>query len=166
MPDGGHDDLPGHHALSAPSLVRFYRGIVRNVEESLDPGLPDAKARIPDFAAKDQALFLSYLKGFSVLPDPPKRRDRRQRRKHFLDLRIGSNEWAIAPSLTGIHCNALKREDFDRLAGMHAGMVWSPLSNLMLYGQTADIRAAREAGVRIGIGSDWSRAAARTCCTN
>ena len=35
-------------------------------------------------------------------------------------------------------------------------MVWSPLSNLLLYGQTADVKAAKEAGVRIGIGSDWS----------
>src|SRR5512134_2508690 len=35
-------------------------------------------------------------------------------------------------------------------------MVWSPLSNLLLYGATADIRAAVNAGVRIGIGSDWS----------
>jgi 5-methylthioadenosine/S-adenosylhomocysteine deaminase len=35
-------------------------------------------------------------------------------------------------------------------------MVWSPLSNLLLYGRTADIAAARAAGVHIGLGSDWS----------
>jgi len=35
-------------------------------------------------------------------------------------------------------------------------MVWSPLSNLLLYGATARVDAARQAGVRIGIGSDWS----------
>ena len=35
-------------------------------------------------------------------------------------------------------------------------MVWSPMSNLLLYGGTADIAAALAAGVRIGIGSDWS----------
>ena len=35
-------------------------------------------------------------------------------------------------------------------------MVWSPLSNLLLYGATADIAAARAAGVTIGLGSDWS----------
>jgi cytosine/adenosine deaminase-related metal-dependent hydrolase len=33
-------------------------------------------------------------------------------------------------------------------------MVWSPLSNLLLYGDTAQIKAARDAGVLIGIGSD------------
>ena len=40
-------------------------------------------------------------------------------------------------------------------------MVWSPFSNLLLYGQTADVgvaKAARSAGqpLKIGLGSDWS----------
>jgi len=35
-------------------------------------------------------------------------------------------------------------------------MVWSPLSNLLLYGKTADVKTAKQNGVRIGIGSDWS----------
>jgi hypothetical protein len=35
-------------------------------------------------------------------------------------------------------------------------MVWSPLSNLLLYGKTANIAAARRAGVLIALGSDWS----------
>jgi cytosine/adenosine deaminase-related metal-dependent hydrolase len=35
-------------------------------------------------------------------------------------------------------------------------MVWSPLSNYLLYGDTADIEDAKSEGVLIGIGSDWS----------
>jgi hypothetical protein len=35
-------------------------------------------------------------------------------------------------------------------------MVWSPLSNLLLYGATADVRQARAKGVRVALGSDWS----------
>jgi hypothetical protein len=35
-------------------------------------------------------------------------------------------------------------------------MVWSPLSNLLLYGGTARVEAARAAGIKIGLGSDWS----------
>jgi len=42
------------------------------------------------------------------------------------------------------------------LAKAKAGMVWSPLSNLLLYGQTADVSAAREAGVQMALGPDWS----------
>lgn len=41
-------------------------------------------------------------------------------------------------------------------------MVWSPLSNLLLYGRTADMAAAKRAGVSIALGSDCLRAAART----
>ena len=35
-------------------------------------------------------------------------------------------------------------------------MVWSPLSNLLLYGQTADLGAALAAGVPVALGSDWA----------
>jgi 5-methylthioadenosine/S-adenosylhomocysteine deaminase len=37
-----------------------------------------------------------------------------------------------------------------------ASVVWSPLSNLLLYGGTTDIRAARAAGLDVALGSDWS----------
>ena len=116
--------------------------------KSLEQRTPDAKARIPDYAAKDKDNFLGYLKDFPCLLIASQRGNHASARQHFLDLEISPNVWAIAASLTGIHCNALTRQDFDRLAGVRAGMVWSPLSNLMLYGQTADIKAARAAGVR------------------
>src|SRR5215211_3302849 len=35
-------------------------------------------------------------------------------------------------------------------------MVWSPLSHLLLYVQTADVGAATYRGVCISLGSDWS----------
>ena len=40
-------------------------------------------------------------------------------------------------------------------------MVWSPFSNLLLYGQAADVRSAKAAGsddapFKIALGSDWS----------
>ncbi len=35
-------------------------------------------------------------------------------------------------------------------------MVWSPLSNYLLYGDTADIGAAAASGIKIGLGSDWA----------
>jgi cytosine/adenosine deaminase-related metal-dependent hydrolase len=47
-------------------------------------------------------------------------------------------------------------QDFDVLAAHGSAMIWSPLSNLLLYGGTARIDAAQAAGVAIGLGSDWS----------
>jgi len=67
-----------------------------------------------------------------------------------------NSEWAITDSLAGINCVALKADDFDVLASRGASMVWSPLSNLLLYGQTADVAAAKKAGIKIGIGPDWA----------
>ena len=56
----------------------------------------------------------------------------------------------------GIHCVALDSMDFVLMdsAGMKA--VWSPLSNLLLYGATAKMDKAKQAGVLIGLGADWS----------
>jgi 5-methylthioadenosine/S-adenosylhomocysteine deaminase len=34
--------------------------------------------------------------------------------------------------------------------------VWSPFANFWLYGATANITAAKAAGVRIALGSDWA----------
>ena len=77
-------------------------------------------------------------------------------RKHFLALEVAPDEWAINDKLACIHAAGLLPEDFERLARQGGAMVWSPLSNLLLYGSTARVEAARNAGVRIGLGSDWS----------
>ena len=42
------------------------------------------------------------------------------------------------------------------LAKAGASMVWSPLSNLLLYGKTADTSLAHDAGVLTALGPDWS----------
>ena len=54
-----------------------------------------------------------------------------------------------------------KPADFQVMAANGASMVWSPFSNLLLYGQTANVAAAVAAGIagapfKIGLGSDWS----------
>src|SRR4029453_9408668 len=77
-------------------------------------------------------------------------------RKHFLSLKRPSGSWVISPALVGIHATALTDADLDVMASHGAAIVWSPLSNLLLYGQTAQIKSAKERGIRIGLGSDWS----------
>jgi 5-methylthioadenosine/S-adenosylhomocysteine deaminase len=70
-----------------------------------------------------------------------------QRPEHFLTLNFAPNEWAITPQLAGIHCP--KPEDFTVYEQLAGG---SPLSDLLLYGATANVAAAIAAGVRLGIG--------------
>lgn len=67
-----------------------------------------------------------------------------------------SGEWALSAAFAGIHCLALTASDFQILAAHGASMVWSPLSNYVLYGRTADIQAAKSSQVLIGLGADWS----------
>jgi|HubBroStandDraft_4_1064222.scaffolds.fasta_scaffold03469_4 5-methylthioadenosine/S-adenosylhomocysteine deaminase len=45
--------------------------------------------------------------------------------------------------------------------GLGAKLVWSPLSNLLLYGQTALIYRALKEGVTISLGTDWSPSGSR-----
>jgi 5-methylthioadenosine/S-adenosylhomocysteine deaminase len=63
--------------------------------------------------------------------------------------------------LMAIHGSALTGPDFQRLAGGDATLVWSPFSNLWLYGATADVAAAKAAGVRLCLGSDWAPSGTR-----
>lgn len=134
----------------------FYRGIVRNVESPDDPDLPKVDGHIPDIAARDASHFLTHLKKTSCLLLHLSEGTNASAYKHFKDLRINADEWAITDALTGIHCVALTAADFKRLEKKGASIVWSPLSNLMLYGATANVKAAKASGIKIGIGSDWS----------
>jgi hypothetical protein len=55
-----------------------------------------------------------------------------------------------------IHGVSLSRADFDAMAAAGTSLVWSPRSNLELYGATADIGAALDAGVTIALAPDWA----------
>ena len=54
-----------------------------------------------------------------------------------------------------IHGTALDSSQFEQMAEMGAGLVWSPISNLLLYGDTTDVVAADNAGVTISLSPDW-----------
>ncbi|HIF45849.1 MAG TPA: hypothetical protein EYQ73_03520 [Candidatus Poseidoniales archaeon] len=55
-----------------------------------------------------------------------------------------------------IHGTALTSNEFNAMGQVGASLAWSPLSNLLLYGTTTDVAAAKAAGVRINIAPDWS----------
>lgn len=153
---GGATTSQGVALVNHAEARTFFRGLARNAEQTDDPALPAAKARIGDVTATDLEKFrktLQSAKSCYLLHLSEGRDD--AARTHFLALKSG-NKWALSPAFAGIHCAALKPEDFAILADHGSGMVWSPLSNLLLYGETADIAAAKNAGVRIALGPDWS----------
>ena len=153
---GGTTTSQGVALFSNSGIQRFYRGIVRNVEETDEAELPEANTRVADVDAATAEKFLARLKKETCFILHLSEGTNEAARKHFLALRIAGDAWAITPQLAGIHCVAMKPEDFAVYGQRGGAMVWSPFSNLLLYGATADVKAARAAGVRIGIGSDWS----------
>ncbi len=72
-------------------------------------------------------------------------------------------EWDIikglglnTPELVMIHAAAFTRAEFAETAKAGAKVVWSPLSNLLLYGATADVPTAMSEGVLVSLGADWA----------
>ncbi len=140
--------------LISTAIPHYYRGIVRNVEKTDDPALPPALTRVGD--VKDAVAFRRRLDKANTLLLHLAEGVDETARKHFKALRIEGRRWAITDALTGIHCAGLVGRDFATLRSRGGKMVWSPFSNLLLYGGTADIKRARDEGVQIALGSDWS----------
>lgn len=55
-----------------------------------------------------------------------------------------------------IHGTALNRGDLTQVAAAKAKLVWSPLSNLVLYGVTTDVKTALELGIPVSLAPDWT----------
>ena len=60
------------------------------------------------------------------------------------------------PQLVMIHTAAFGANEYREAAAVGAKVIWSPLSNLLLYGKTADIPTALAAGLNVSLGTDWA----------
>ncbi|MFZ5469794.1 MAG: DUF4215 domain-containing protein [Myxococcota bacterium] len=63
----------------------------------------------------------------------------------------------IGPRTAVIHGIGLKAVDIAQMASEGAGLIWSPRSNVMLYGDTAAVGVYRRLGVPVALGTDWVR---------
>jgi 5-methylthioadenosine/S-adenosylhomocysteine deaminase len=54
-----------------------------------------------------------------------------------------------------IHGCALTRDELGQVKDAGAKLVWSPQSNLRLYGQTTPVADALQLGIPVGLGADW-----------
>ena len=74
----------------------------------------------------------------------------------MLEYQILKARGLLLKGVSLIHGVALHREEFEEMARLGVGLVWSPRSNFELYAATADVGAAKRAGVTIAIAPDWS----------
>lgn len=62
----------------------------------------------------------------------------------------------LAPQTVVIHGTAFGAPEFAMMGTAGAKLVWSPFSNLLLYGATTDVPAALDAGIPVALGPDWT----------
>lgn len=61
----------------------------------------------------------------------------------------------LLPKSGFIHAIGVTPRDYAEMAAEGASLIWSPRSNIALYGDTASVAAASRLGVRIALGTDW-----------
>ncbi|MFN0252881.1 MAG: lamin tail domain-containing protein [Kofleriaceae bacterium] len=54
-----------------------------------------------------------------------------------------------------IHAIGLQPQDYGTMAAAGTALIWSPRSNITLYGETARVTTAARMGVEIALGTDW-----------
>lgn len=61
-----------------------------------------------------------------------------------------------APRSSFVHAVGLLPADYQKMAQTRTSLVWSPRSNVRLYGDTAEVTVAHRLGVEIALGTDWT----------
>jgi cytosine/adenosine deaminase-related metal-dependent hydrolase len=153
---GGVTTAQGMSLSSSNGTRKLFEGLVRNVEQPLEQGWPTAGCQTLDYHRDEivTKLVPALATGMPFFYHLSEGTDRGARQR-FRDLLLDDGNWAVGKSMICIHCVGLKSRDFSVMART-AGMVWSPTSNLLLYGRTADVAAAKQRGVPIALGADWS----------
>ena len=62
----------------------------------------------------------------------------------------------LQEGLSIIHGVALRGSDFNEMNAARVGLIWSPRSNIELYGETTDVRTATDFKIMIALAPDWS----------
>lgn len=138
------------HATLGGDTLRVHMGSIEELGcDRGKPGCPGqeevlAKLRAELDAGNLKALLVHVAEGS---PDDPLTRSELGRLQ-ALGL--------VRPGVTIAHGTALTAAELESLGKARMGLVWSPRSDITLYGRTVDIAAAKKAGVRIALSPDWT----------
>jgi 5-methylthioadenosine/S-adenosylhomocysteine deaminase len=134
--------------------------LIRNID-SEKLGTHDDFIRVSTLVAEDTEALAPYVAavnlGRGFIAHTAEGTDPKLRKEFQLLDQVG----VVKPQLVAIHGGALNAADLAQLKAGNSSLVWSPFSNLWLYGATADIKSAKAAGVRLCIGSDWGPSGTR-----
>ena len=146
-----------------------HRGLLRNPDmPNLGEGLPTAPADSDTFPLDDSGgLFVTT--GCHYGSDHTRQDDVERYGAYLPHLGEGIDSAAhneltcaltrdfglIQPWSAVVHAVAADATQAHDLGAAHALVVWSPRSNVSLYGNTAPVPLLRRAGVEIALGTDW-----------
>jgi hypothetical protein len=145
------------------------QGLLRNLDsggQSL--GLPIGVANSDTFPL-DDANGLQLSNGCNYGDDPTTNADISDVSSYLPHIAEGINSAAlnefvctsqgstdlIEPQTAVIHGIGLEAEDYEIMREEGTMLVWSPRSNVVLYGNTASVTAMDAMGVSITLGTDW-----------
>jgi cytosine/adenosine deaminase-related metal-dependent hydrolase len=137
---------------------QFYRGVVRNFEAPDHPDLKAAGSRVLNLTEDEIPMLTKSLdSGLPFFFHLAEGLDSIARQQYTL---LDKNN-LLRANLLCIHSLALRAEQHGKLAVAGTRVVWSPLSNSLLYGQTIDPKVLKEQNSLFGLGSDWTPSGSR-----
>ena len=83
---------------------------------------------------------------------------REEARNEFMAIsgQLSGSENLLGPNTAMIHSIGLTARDVQKVAAASARVIWSPRSNISLYGYTAPVVMMNNLGVNIALGTDWT----------
>ena len=126
--------------------------LVRNIENSaVEPRMASSRVDLGRSAKEWADMQAERQKGMLVLhlaegPSP----------RMAGEFGVLKESNLLGPELIAIHGVGLTESQLKEMAAAGAKLVWSPLSNFMLYGKTANVQAARRAGLPVSLAPDWA----------
>jgi 5-methylthioadenosine/S-adenosylhomocysteine deaminase len=151
---GGVTAIQGSAKLSHP----FEGFMVRNVEfETFGTKKKTVNQSVRAFSSKDQfdSAGKELAKGNAFLYHLCEGTDPKLLTTDYAGV---ESHGLLQHKWIGIHSTALGDTQFHQwsTSAKPGSLVWSPFSNLWLYGKTTDIAAAQKNNMRICLGADWS----------
>ena len=148
-----------------------YRLLERNLDgDSVNHGLPlNIQSEVfffereglledpPRFQVRESAWECVRQADIALVHLAEGRRDDRLTSQEFENFLIWAEKHpSLAKKIVPIHLVGLEAEDFARLKKVGISRaVWSPASNVALYGQTMRVSAALDQGFTLCLGTDW-----------
>ena len=145
-------------------------GLVRNVDSGKQEGLNQEPVDLETFPLGDSSgSLIASGCGYNRIPNSNVLNEDAwvphvaegidvEARNEFLCMNSSENGGRDVTAANGafVHSIAVNAEDCAAMAASGTSVIWSPRSNISLYGNTAPVTLLDTMGVKIALGTDWT----------